>query len=130
YNYLNVLMFLVSVLMLVFSNWFYELWIGKDKVHISFSLSLWGFFFVNTYIFGLKYVLFLNGINALKIQFWICLFSPIIYFATAYILIHDYKMGVYSLFIASIVGNINGLIMAPIQYYQIIIKHKKGLWIR
>ncbi|WP_339923295.1 oligosaccharide flippase family protein [uncultured Cyclobacterium sp.] len=130
YNYLNVLVFLVSVFMLIFSNNFYELWLGKGKVDISFSLSFWGFIFVNTHIFGLKYVIFLNGISALRIQFLICLFSPFIYLITAYIFIHHYNMGVYSLFIASVVANLNGMIMAPVQYYQVIIKNKKGIWIR
>ena len=116
--------------MLIFSNNFYELWLGKGKVDISFSLSFWGFIFVNTHIFGLKYVIFLNGISALRIQFLICLFSPFIYLITAYIFIHHYNMGVYSLFIASVVANLNGMIMAPVQYYQVIIKNKKGIWIR
>lgn len=130
YNYLNILVFGASVFMLAFSDIFYELWLGKGKVQIGFALSLWGFIFFNTHIFGLKYVIFLNGISALRIQFLMSLFSPIIYLGTAFLLIHHYKMGVHALFIAAVVGNLNGIVVAPLQYYQVINRNKKGIWIR
>lgn len=129
YNLLNILMFLGSIVMLVFSDLVYRLWLGKGKVHIDFILSFWGFVFVGLTIYGSKYVNFLNGISALKMQFWTSLISPVLYVAVAMLLIKYYKMGAYSLFIAAIVANVN-IILAPIQYYQIIIKNKKGIWVR
>ncbi|HEY8659457.1 MAG TPA: hypothetical protein VIL78_10490, partial [Hanamia sp.] len=80
--------------------------------------------------FGSKYVNFLNGINALRMQFWTSLISPFFYVVIALILIKYYKMGVYSLFIAAIIANANAYLIAPLQYYQIIIKGKKGIWIK
>ena len=130
YNYLNILLFVVSVIMLIFSNAFYSLWLGKNIVSIDFWLSFWGCVFVNLYIFGSKYVFFLNGISALKLQFWVSLVSPLVYIATAFILIDYFKMGVYSLFIASVVANLNGILIAPLQYYQIVHRNKTGIWIR
>jgi len=130
YNQLNIGMFLVGCLMLIFSELMYRLWLGEGKVTISFSLSLWGFLFFNVSMFASKYVNFLNGINALRIQFWATLFSPLIYIVIALVLIRYYNMGVYSLFIASIIANFNGYLLAPLQYYQIIIKNKKGIWIK
>lgn len=130
YNQLNIGMFLVGCLMLIFSELMYRLWLGEGKVTISFSLSLWGFLFFNVSMFASKYVNFLNGINALRIQFWATLFSPLIYIVIALVLIRYYNMGVYSLFIASIIANFNGYLIAPLQYYQIIIKNKKGIWIK
>ncbi len=128
YNLLNILVFAMGILMLIFSSRIYTLWLGKGKVVIDFSLSLWAFIFVSISVFGSKYVFFLNGISALKLQFWTSLISPFIYVVIAVILIKYYHMGVYSLFIASIIANLNGIIIAPIQYYQIIIKNKKGIW--
>ncbi|RFZ94844.1 polysaccharide biosynthesis protein [Mucilaginibacter conchicola] len=128
YNLLNVLLFAVSLLMLVFSNYIYSLWLGKGKVDIGFWLSFWGFVYVSFTIFGSKYVNFLNGISALRLQFWTSIFSPVIYIAVAVLLIKYFKAGVASLFIASIIANLYGIIMAPIQYYQIIVKNKKGIW--
>ena len=48
---------------------------------------------------------------------------------SAIILIKYYKMGVYSLFLASVIANFNAYLLAPIQYYQIIIKKSKSaIW--
>ena len=125
-----MLLILVGIVMLIFSNKIYDLWLGKGKVDIAFSLSLWGFIFFSMQMFESKYIFFLNGISALKIQFWACLVSPFIYIAAALILIRHFHFGVYALFVASIIANFNGIILAPIQYYQVVYKNKKGIWIK
>jgi len=130
YNQLNILMFLIGCLMLIFSDTVYRLWLGEGKVNIHFSLSLWGFLFFTVGMFGSKYVNFLNGINALRMQFLTSLISPFLYFAIAIVLIKYYKMGVDALFIAAVLANANAYLIAPLQYYQIIIKGKKGIWTR
>ncbi len=130
YKYLNVLLLIAGVIMLIFSQDIYTLWLGKGKVSISFYLSLWGLAYFGMTMFVSKYVFFLNGINALRIQFIACLISPIIYIGAALLLIHYYHMGPYSLFIASIICNFNGIILAPLQYHMIINKNKRGIWAR
>jgi O-antigen/teichoic acid export membrane protein len=130
YNQLNLLMIFAGLVMLVFSDTIYRLWIGEGKVTISFTLSLFGFLFFNTSIFGGKYVSFLNGISALRIQFIACLISPFLYIASALILIKYFKMGVYALFLASILSNFNTFILAPLQYHKIVNKGKRGIWLR
>jgi O-antigen/teichoic acid export membrane protein len=130
YNYLNIGLFLIGCLMLILSETIYRLWLGEGKVSISFYLSLWGFLYYALTIFASKYVFFLNGINALRIQFYASIISPFIYIAAAIILIQFYNMGVYSLFIASIIANFNGYILSPLQYHLIINKNKKGIWIK
>ena len=129
YNILNVILLAGSVIMLFFSNEVYRLWLGKGKVHIDFALSMWGFLYVSLGIFGSKYVNFLNGISALKIQFWSSLISPFLYVAVAYWLIDHFKMGPYALFISAIIANVYSFI-APIQYHQIVVKRKKGIWVK
>ncbi len=131
YNQLNILLILGGIVMLIFSNTVYRLWLGEGKVIIPFSLSLWGFLFFNVTMFGGKYVNFLNGISALRIQFLSSIISPFLYVAIAIILIKYYQMGVYSLFVASIIANFNGFLLAPLQYYQIIVKKSKSrIWYR
>jgi O-antigen/teichoic acid export membrane protein len=130
YIRLNILLVAVGVLMLVFSSQFYSLWLGKGKVKIDLSLSFWGFLFFCMQMYEGKYIFFLNGISALRIQFWTCIISPFLYIGAALILIKYYHLGVYALFIASIIANINGIILAPVQYYQIVYKNKKGIWIK
>lgn len=130
YNILNVGLFLLGVLMLLFSEPIYNLWLGEGTVEINFLLSLWGFVFFSVSMYGGKYVTFLNGISALRIQFLTSLFSPILYIAVVLLLIKYFKMGVYAVFVASIVANVNGFILAPLQYHFIINKNKKGIWIK
>jgi hypothetical protein len=120
---------LAGLVMLIFSDTVYRLWLGEGKVDIAFSLSLWGFLYFNVLMFSGKYVNFLNGISALRIQFIACIISPFLYVAIAILLIRNYHLGVYSLFIASIVANFNGFILAPLQYHKIIVeKSKSAIW--
>jgi O-antigen/teichoic acid export membrane protein len=128
YNYLNLFLIILGLIMLLASSTIYDLWLGKGKVNIPFILSFWGFIYFNVMIFGSKYVHFLNGINALKIQFWSSVISPIVFIIIALIFIKYFKYGASAMFIASIVSNSNGLILAPIQYHQIINKNKGGAW--
>lgn len=123
-------MILIGSIMLVFSATAYDLWLGKGKVNISFYLSLFGLiYFISTMVAD-TYVSFLNGINALRIQFVACLISPIVYIGVALLLIIYFGMGTYALFIAAIICNFNGLILAPLQYHMIVNKKKKGIWIK
>ena len=130
YNLLNIVFVFGGILMLVIADTVYDLWLGKDTVNISFALSFWGFVYFSLNIFAGKYVSFLNGISALKLQFWSSLISPILYIGAAMILINNFEMGVYALFIASILANFNGFLIAPLQYYMVIIKKKKGIWVK
>src|SRR5690606_27634215 len=128
YNILNIVMIGVGIIMLIFSNYIYDLWLTEGKVNITFTLSLWGFLFFNVSMFASKYVFFLNGINALRIQFIASIISPFLYVALAILLIQYYHLGVFSLFIASIIANFNGIILAPLQYHFVINKNRKGIW--
>jgi O-antigen/teichoic acid export membrane protein len=130
YNQLNIILVAVGGIMLLLSETVYELWLGKGTVQIDFKLSLWGFIFFCGSLYGGKYVSLLNGISALRLQFIACIISPFLYILVVLILIKYYDMGVYAVFIGAIVANFNTFILAPIQYYQIIIKNKRGIWIR
>lgn len=129
YSLLHIGLFVVSIFMLLASQTVYELWLGKDKLQIDFSLSLWGFIFFNIGMFGGKYGRFLNGISALRLQFFASLISPIIYVAIALFLIKYYQVGVSAVFIAAAAANFNAYLIAPIQYFQIVIKRSKAkIW--
>lgn len=128
YNLLNILVFIISLVMLIFSDTVYTLWLGEGTVEIDFLLSFWGFVFFNVAMFGGKYMAFLNGISALRIQFWSSLASPLLYIGVTILLINYFDMGVYAIFVAAVLANYNAFILAPLQYYMIIIKKKKGIW--
>jgi O-antigen/teichoic acid export membrane protein len=130
YTQLNILLIIAGCIMLIFSDTLYRLWLGKGTVNIDFYLSFWGFLYFSLTMFSGKYVYFLNGINALRIQFLASIVSPFIYIVVSILLIKYYHMGVYSLFIAAIIANFNGYILSPLQYYLVIHRNKKGIWIK
>lgn len=130
YNQLGLLMLVGTIMMLAFSAPFYRLWLGEGKVTIAFSLSLWGFMYFNVMMFGGKYVQFLNGISALRIQFITSLISPVLYLIVVLVLIKYFHIGVYSIFIGAILASFNGYILAPIQYHMVVNKKKGGIWIK
>ena len=130
YNFLNILFIIAGLIMLLLSNTVYTLWLGEGTVDISFELSLWGLIYFSTMMFGNKYVSFLNGISALRIQFYTSIFSPFVFIGLVLLFLNYFKMGVYALFMASVFANINGYILAPVQYYMVIVKNKKGLWLK
>lgn len=130
YNILTIIFVVFGVIMLLLSDFIYNLWLGEGVVEINFSLSLFGLIFFLVSIFGSKYVSFLNGISALRIQFWASIFSPLLYVGLTLLFINYFKMGVYSIFLASVIANFNAIVIAPIQYYMIVVKKKTGIWIK
>lgn len=130
YNQLFLVLAVVGCIMLIFSSFVYRVWLGQGTVEISFNLSLFGFLFFLTAMFGGKYVSFLNGISALRIQFIACLISPFLYIVLVIILIKGFNMGVHALFIAAIAANFNTFILAPIQTDKVLNKGKRGIWVK
>lgn len=130
YNQLGLLMLFGTLIMLIFSATFYRLWLGEGKVSIGFLLSLWGFIYYNVMIYGGKYVQFLNGISALRIQFFTSIISPVLYLILVLALIKYFQMGVYSIFIGAIIASFNGYILAPIQYHMVVNRKKGGIWVK
>lgn len=128
YNKSFILLFLLGVLMLTFSNFMYNIWIGKI-VSIPLLLSLCSFVFAVTGMYSSPYVNFLNGIGALKIQFYASLISPLFFIILVFILCKYCELGVYAVFIASTFSNFYGYILAPVQCERIINGKAKGIWI-
>lgn len=116
-----VLFSLCGVIMLIASPWIYDIWIG-DKVHIAFALSAALLIYTIATMFSGIFVAVINGTGQLKIQMYACVVSPLVYLASFFILTRVLKFGIYSIIVASIVANYNGLILAPIQTYRFLKK--------
>jgi O-antigen/teichoic acid export membrane protein len=122
-RYLYVLLIFVAaaLLMLAFSDSIYELWIGKNKLHISSEISLMCCLFVITSMFATIFVSVLNGIGALKIQLVSSFISPVVFIMMSLFFILKIKTGAEGILIATIISNVFGVVIAPIQYYKILI---------
>ncbi len=111
-----------GAIMLVFSKQVYDLWLGEKVVDIKFNISLLCYIFFSTGMFASIFVAVINGIGALKIQFISSILTSVLYLLISMMLIQRFKLGVESILVASVIANIYGFIIAPIQYYQIFIK--------
>lgn len=109
---------LCGFLMLLISPIVYKLWIG-DKVSVAFLLSAAILLYNMAFMYSNIFVYILNGIGDLKVQTYICLFSPLLYLTIFFLCVKEFNIGIYSVIIASILANINGLVVAPIQCYKL-----------
>lgn len=116
---LFLLLSLAGVLMLVVSPFVYSIWIG-DKVNIAFGLSTALLIYNIAVMFSGIFVAVINGTGKLKIQVYACVVSPIVYLACFYLFTKSFEWGIYSVIVASIIANFNGLILAPLQCRSIL----------
>lgn len=132
-KYLLILIpFVVAgIIMLIVSDRVYELWIGKNVVHIDFSISLLCLVFFSTTMFASIFVSVINGIGALQIQFFTAIIGSVCFFGLSLLLIKYFHLGVQAVIISSIVTNVFGYIIAPIQFYKIFYKRSDArIWYR
>ncbi len=130
YLYLLVFFLFAGLLMLLVSAKVYNLWVGAKVAHlIEFPISLLCFIFVATNMFTNIFVFVINGIGALRIQFIAGIISSAFFFILTLVLIKQFQLGVKSVLIASIISNIYGYVIAPIQVYNIFYKKAKAaIW--
>ena len=122
-SYLRLYLFFVvcGMIMLLVSSKVYMLWVG-NQVSISFSLSIWVLLYILAMMLGNIFVSIINGYGHLNVQTYASLVSPFVFILTCYILIR-HNIGAYSILIAAIVSNFNGLILAPIQCWYLLRSH-------
>ncbi len=118
---------ILGVIMLLFATPVYKLWIG-DSVDISFGLSLSILIYFITFSFGGVFNMFINGVGKIKLQMYASFLGAILFVILAIVLIQYTTLGVVGLVLASIVSNINGIIIAPIQYKKLIQFKGEGIW--
>lgn len=131
YLFILIPFILMGAGMLLVATPIYNLWLGKDVITVPFTISLLCYIFISTTLFAYIFVFVINGIGALQVQFYSSIFTSIGFVILSMILIKKFHLGVESILIASIVSNLFGFIIAPIQYYQIIVKRKQtGIWLK
>lgn len=116
-----------GIIMLIFAKQFYHLWIG-DEIIIPFNLSLVLLVYFVTYTFGGIFNMFINGIGKIRLQLILSGISALIFILVSILLIEVFNLGIISLVIASIIANIEGFIIAPIQYKKLINNKAYGIW--
>lgn len=122
-----LLVLLVLMLMLIFSNYFYHLWIG-DRVTIPFNLSsvmaIWVLLGTATMIFGN----FLAGVNKIQLSLYHSVFVSIVNIPLSILFAKYMDMGSMGVILASVLCIFPRAIFQPIQYWKIINGKAQGIW--
>lgn len=129
YLYLLLAFVAAAVLMLFFSDAIYDLWIGKNQLQIPFTISLMCCLYVITSMFATLFVSVLNGIGVLKIQIISSIIAPVAFILISLFFILTLKTGAEGILVATILSNVFGVVIAPIQYYKVLIRKSNAkLW--
>jgi O-antigen/teichoic acid export membrane protein len=116
-------------IMLVFADTVYDFWLRNETVNIKSSISLLCYLYFSTSMFASIFVAVLNGIGALKIQFYTSIIASVLYLVLVLVLIKRYNFGIEAVLIGSIVTNVYGYLLAPMQYYNVFIKKSRSkIW--
>lgn len=109
----------IGVVMVIFAPYAYDFWLGKGKISISFSTSLWMLIFTSVSLLGSIYSSILNGISALDMQWKASILSPFIFILASIFFLKYLHFGIVSVIIASIVANFNAYLLAPWEFRRI-----------
>lgn len=121
-----VLFIIFGFFMVAISPWIYDIWIG-DKVTIPLLLSAAVLIYNLTIMYGGIFISILNGCGILKVQMYACIISPFIYLSVFFLCTKSLNIGIYSIIIASIIANFNGLLLAPIQCRHLLQNNKSKI---
>ena len=113
--------------MLLASNFFYGIWVGKS-IRIPFELSVGMAFFVIVRTLNSPFSSFLNGIGKIKIQMYTSIFTGIINIPLSVLLAKYLHFGVAGVIYATTICFIIYLIVRIVQYYMIINNKAVGVW--
>jgi O-antigen/teichoic acid export membrane protein len=116
---------LFSVILIIFSNLFYLLWVGKN-ITIPLSLSISVALYVTLFNWSNTFIYFINGIGKLRIQLYATLATAVLYIPMAVFM--GKKFGLNGVIIASCISLLPTSILMPIQCVKLFSNKAKGLW--
>ncbi|MBA6156285.1 oligosaccharide flippase family protein [Tenacibaculum sp. S7007] len=117
------------LLMMIFSNKFYKIWVG-DEVVVPVSLSILMGVYIIMSTFSLIFTNFINGVGAVKLQLYTATISMIINIPLSIYFAKYLEMGSKGVILATCVSLSYSMILKPVQYYKIINKTGTGIWIK
>lgn len=129
-KYMKILFIFIvlGLIMLLLSDFVYNIWMGDKIKSIPFLLSLFIYIYICESLIASFFVVFLNGGGHLKLQFIFCCLVPFVFIFLSFIFIKVLKMDVYCIPIIIVLSNIYGILISPIQCYLVFFKNKKGIW--
>lgn len=120
-----IIISLITIVMLVFANFIYRIWVGKEII-VSLGISIIMAAYVITNAWCTIYSQFLNGIGKIKLQLYSGLFSALINIPLAIYL--GRNIGISGVVLSTFLLALISAIWSPIQYNKLINNNAKGIW--
>ena len=116
-----------AVIMLVFSNFIYRIWVGKEvQVSISISVVMALYVIVNAWCSISSQ--FLNGVGKIKLQLYAASVGALVNVPLGIFL--GRRLGIYGVILSTTILGLISAIWSPIQYRKLINNKAKGIWNR
>ena len=116
---------IVILVMLIFSNSIYKLWVGKEiKVSLSISIVMAAYVLINSW--NAIFSHFLNGVGKIKIQLYSAAFAALANIPLGIFL--GKHLGIYGVILATAILASASSIWSPIQYFKLINNTATGIW--
>lgn len=119
-------LYILIVVMIVISPWFYAIWVGR-QVEIPLQLTTAMALYTAVYITSIRYSTILNGCGKLHLQLVMTVGAAVLFIPLSIIAVKAFGT-LPSLVIVMAAVNIPGLIVNKIQYNKIINHKATGLW--
>ena len=118
---------LLLIIMYLFSDYFYFIWVG-DNIRVPKIMSILFAVFVLLSTFNTIFTQFLNGVGKIQLQMYSALFSIVINIPLSIYFAKYTSLGVSGVIFATCISLTVYVILRPIQYLKIINKREKGIW--
>lgn len=113
------LLVMASIIMLVFSDYIYSLWVG-EKVKVDFKISLFMMIYVILVNFGNIFLVVLNGIGNVKLQMIVNTIGMVVFIPLSYFLSVTLHLGIIGIIISTSICSLYGPIIAPLQVKKLL----------
>lgn len=118
---------IIVILMVVFSDLVYKLWVG-DEIKVPFLLSILTGLFVIIANWNNMFSYFINGVGKVRLQFYYAIITAILNIPLSVFLAKNLNMGISGVMLSTVICLIIASVWAPIQYHKIINNKAAGIW--
>lgn len=121
-------LFIIAFFMVIFARPIYTIWIG-DANAVSLPMTVIVAVYVMILVASMRYSYILNGFGTLRLQLIMTIIAAVLYIPLA-TLVCSYKNNINYLLYVMCAVNLPGLLVNIVQYYKIVNRRAKGIWLK
>lgn len=121
-------LFIIAFFMVIFARPIYTIWIG-DANAVSLPMTVIVAVYEMILVASMRYSYILNGFGTLRLQLIMTIIAAVLYIPLA-TLVCSYKNNLNYLLYVMCAVNLPGLLVNIVQYYKIVNRRAKGIWLK